>query len=69
MSTANTHRGMSISECDSSWTFRSCPSYAFLSEPTAFKKMCFGYLRALFVSNGFVSVTVSAKFTLLGHLC
>lgn len=22
-----------------------------------------------FVSNGFVSVTISAKFTLLGHVC
>lgn len=47
MSTAYICRGMNISDCESFWTFRSCPNYAFVSEHSAIKKMCFGYLRVL----------------------
>lgn len=47
-STADTPRDTNISECESPWTFRSYPNYAFVSEHTALKKTCFvGYLRAL----------------------
>jgi len=48
MSTADKSRGMNVSVCKWPWTFRSCPSYAFVSVLAALKKMHFtGYLRVI----------------------